>query len=114
MPLSALPELTLSHSAMSVLEAAEAAGRLHLAGSVEDLVALSTPEESLGLGRVRPDGRYVVGYEVPGRGFVPEAEVCQVRNGVSANYVEPYMRRRDPNCLVVGDRSKTDKPTYHQ
>ena len=114
MPLSALPELTLSHSAMSVLEAAEAAGRLHLAGSVEDLVALSTPDESLGLGSVRPDGRYVVGYEVPGRGFVPEAEVCQVRNGVSANYVEPYMRRRDPNCLVVGDTSRTDKPTYDQ
>ena len=114
MPISALPEVTLSDSAMSVLEAAEAAGRLHLAGSVAELVKLATPDESLGLGKVGPDGRYVVGYEVPGRGFVPEAEVCQVRNGVAANYVDPYMRRRDPDCMVVGDTSKTDKPTYEE
>ena len=64
MPLLALPQLTLSHSAMSVLEAAEHAGRLHLAGSVEELVALATPDKSLGLGEVGPDGRYVVGYDV--------------------------------------------------
>lgn len=112
MPLSALTDLTLSHTAMSVLEAAEQAGRLHLAGSVEDLVALATPDASLGLGEVAPDGFYTVGYDVPGRGFVPEAKVCQLKNGVAANYVDPYMRRRDPDCMVVGDETQTDKPTY--
>jgi hypothetical protein len=112
MALSEFRDLTLSHTAMSVLEAAEQAGRLHLAGSVADLVALATPEESLGLGTVGPDGRYVVGYDVPGRGFVPEASVCQTKNGVAANYFEPYMRRRDPDCMVVGDATHTDKPTY--
>lgn len=112
MPLSALPDLTLSFTAMSVLEAAEQAGRLHLAGSVEDLVNLATPDDSLGLGEVAADGFYTVGYDVPDRGFVPEAVVCQTKNGVAANYIEPYMRRRDPDCMVVGDSRHTDKPTY--
>lgn len=112
MPLSQLPGITLSNSAMSVLEAAEAAGRLHLAGSVEELVALATPDASLGLGEVAADGYYTVGYDVPGKGFVEEVKVCQVKNGVAANYVEAYMRRRDPDCMVVGDNRATDKPTY--
>ncbi len=112
MPLKDFPGLTLSRSAMSVLEAAEAQGRLHMAGSVDDLVKLATPDASLGLGEVGPDGRYVVGYDVPGKGFVHEAHVMQVKNGVAANYVEPYMRRRDPDCMVVGDYTATDKPTY--
>jgi hypothetical protein len=53
-----------------------------------------------------------VAYDVPGRGSVVEAEVVSVRNGISANYVEPYMRRRDPDALVVGDEGPTDKPRY--
>ncbi|MGL4513572.1 MAG: DUF4914 family protein [Lacipirellulaceae bacterium] len=112
MPLDALPGVTLSNSVMSVLEAAQHAGRLHLAGSIDELVALSTPDASKGLGQVGPDGKYVVGYEVPGRGFVREAHVCRVRNGIAANYFDPYMRRRDPDCMVVGDDTATDKPTY--
>lgn len=112
MPLKELPELTLSHSAMSVLEAAEAAGRLHLAGSIDELVQLATPDPKLGLGEVMPNGYYTVGYDVEGKGFVPEAEVCQVKNGVAANYLEPYMRRRDPDCMLVGDGTATDKPTF--
>ena len=112
MSLSQLPDLTLSKSALSVLEAAEAAGRLHLAGSVEELVALATPDAKLGLGEVAPDGYYTVGYDVPDRGFVEEVKVCQVKNGVAANYTEAYMRRRDPDCMVVGDSRATDKPTF--
>lgn len=112
MPLKELPELTLSHSAMSVLEAAEERGQLHLANSVDDLVKLATPDGSLGLGEVDASGKYIVGYDVPGEGFVGEAEVFQAKNGVAANYLDAYMRRRDPNCMVVGDGSATDKPTY--
>ncbi|MEQ8847946.1 DUF4914 family protein [Botrimarina sp.] len=114
MPLKQLPGLTLSNSAMSILEAAEAAGRLHLAGSVDDLVKLAIPSPELGLGEVSPDGHYTVGYDVPGRGRVDEVRVCKVRNGVAANYVEAYMRRRDPDCMVVGDSRATDKPTFEK
>jgi hypothetical protein len=40
-------------------------------------------------------------YDIPNRGKVVEALVCRVRNGISANYTEPYMRRRDPDCMVI-------------
>lgn len=56
--------------------------------------------------------RFEVSYPVAGRGEVVEAEVVRVRNGISANYQDPYMRRRDPDCLVIADDLPTDKPTY--
>lgn len=75
MALSQLPELTLSNSAMSVLEAAERGGRLTLAGSVEELVELAVPKA-----QCDSQGYFTVGYDVPGRGYTPEARVCRVRN----------------------------------
>ncbi|MDW8307737.1 MAG: DUF4914 family protein [Verrucomicrobiales bacterium] len=57
---------------------------------------------------------YEVAYDVPGRGRFVEATVARVRNGVVANYTEPYMRRRDPDCLVIGDDQPTNKPTFQQ
>lgn len=57
-------------------------------------------------------GWHEVAYDVPGEGSVVEARVCRVKNGIAANYVEPYMRRRDPDCMVIGDSKPTDKPTY--
>ena len=53
-----------------------------------------------------------VGYDVPGKGYVVEAHVARVRNGVSANYTDAYMRRRDPDCLYVADDQPTDKPQF--
>ncbi len=58
------------------------------------------------------DGWHEVSYEVPGQGQVVEARVCRVTNGVAANYLEPYMRRRDPECMVIGDERPTNKPTF--
>jgi hypothetical protein len=58
------------------------------------------------------DGWHEVAYEVPGKGRVVEARVCRGRNGINANYPEAYMRRRDPDCMVIGDSLPTDKPTY--
>jgi len=55
---------------------------------------------------------YEVAYDVPGKGRFVEARVARVRNGVSVNYTEPHMRRRDPDCLVIGDDLPTDKETY--
>ena len=57
-------------------------------------------------------GWHEVAYDVPGQGSVVEARVCKVKNGIAANYLEPYMRRRDPDCMVIGDSGLTDKPTY--
>lgn len=77
-----------------------------IAHDVADLVALST--------RDAVHGWHTVAYDVPGRGVVDEARVCRVRNGIAANYLDPYMRRRDPDCMVIGDSRPTDKPTYRE
>lgn len=58
------------------------------------------------------NGYHEVSYDVPGKGLVTEAVVCRVRNGVAANYPDPYMRRRDPDCMVIADDQPTDKPRY--
>ena len=57
---------------------------------------------------------FEVSYDVPKKGKVVEANVVRVRNGVSANYIEPYMRRRDPESMVMGDDLPTDKITFKQ
>ena len=59
-------------------------------------------------------GRFVVSYDIPGTGTVVEAVVNRVRNGVAVNYPESYMRRRDPNCLVVADELPSDKPRFSE
>jgi hypothetical protein len=58
--------------------------------------------------------RFEVGYEVPGRGWVSEVEVTRARNGVAVNYLEPYMRRRDPDSMVIADTLETNKPRFEQ
>ena len=58
------------------------------------------------------NGWHEVAYDVPGRGEVVEARVCRTTNGIAANYLEPYMRRRDPDCMVIGDDRPTNKPQF--
>jgi len=53
-----------------------------------------------------------VAYDVPEKGKVIEAMVCRVRNGIAVNYPDPYMRRRDPDCMVIADDLPTDKPRF--
>ncbi len=55
---------------------------------------------------------FEVSYEVPGKGRVVEAVVHRVKNGISANYTEKYMRRRDPDTMVIGDDLPSDKTLY--
>ena len=55
---------------------------------------------------------YDVEYEVDGLGTVLEATITKCKNGAVVNYVEDYMRRRDPDCLFVADKKDTDKPKY--
>ncbi len=53
-----------------------------------------------------------VTYDIPGKGKYTEAIVHRVTNGVSANYTEPYMRRRDPGTMAIADDQPTDKETF--
>ncbi len=55
---------------------------------------------------------FEVKYEVPGKGEYVEAVVHRVSNGISANYTESYMRRRDPDTLVIADNKPTDHPRF--
>jgi hypothetical protein len=79
---------------------------LVFANTVEELVRLSV--------RDAKDGWHVVSYDVPGKGEVKEAEVCRAKNGIAANYFEPYMRRRDPEAMLIGDDGPTDKVRYNE
>lgn len=55
--------------------------------------------------------RYDVTYQIQGR-VVKEAEVVRCKNGAVVNFMEDYMRRRDPNCMSIGDDLPTDKPRF--
>jgi len=55
---------------------------------------------------------FEVSYDVPEKGMVTEAIVHKVSNGISANYTEPYMRRRDPDTMVIADDKPTDKELF--
>jgi hypothetical protein len=55
-----------------------------------------------------------VSYDVPGKGLVLEATVAKTRNGIVANYPEPYMRRRDPDCMLIADDRPTDKQRFQE
>jgi hypothetical protein len=106
MAVISMPKVSLSRSAELVLEGARS---VKFVGSVDELVELAVPAD-----QTDPDGFYTVGYDVPGRGFVPEMKVCRVRNGISANYLEAYMRRRDPDCMVIADERPTGKAKWEQ
>ena len=56
--------------------------------------------------------RYDVTYQIEGR-TEKEAEVVRCKNGASVNFMEDYMRRRDPNSMVIGDDLPSDKPDLH-
>ena len=56
--------------------------------------------------------RYDVVYPIEGLGIVKEAEVVRCKNGPAVNFMEDYMRRRDPNSMAIGDDLPTDKPRF--
>lgn len=57
---------------------------------------------------------YEVKYHVPGKGEVTEVIVHRVKNGISANYTEPYMRRRDPGTMSIADNKPSDKTRFNE
>ncbi|MDR2558699.1 MAG: DUF4914 family protein [Oscillospiraceae bacterium] len=56
---------------------------------------------------------FTVGYYVGENPYV-EATVTRCKNGAVVNYTDVYMRRRDPDCLIVGDDKPTDKPRFKE
>ena len=57
---------------------------------------------------------FFIEYEVEGKGNVLEATATKCKNGVVVNYADDYMRRRDPDCLLIADHKPTDKPRYDE
>ncbi|MDO9256165.1 MAG: DUF4914 family protein [Bacteroidales bacterium] len=55
---------------------------------------------------------YEVTYDIPGKGLITEAIIHKVKNGVSANFTDPYMRRRDPQTMAIADIKPTDKVRF--
>jgi hypothetical protein len=88
----------------NVRDLLESCKSLTVFNSTEDLAVASTN----GL----QNNEFEVKYEVPGKGEYVEAVVQRVKNGISANYTEPYMRRRDPNTMAIADDRPTDKPHF--
>ncbi|HEY9123769.1 MAG TPA: DUF4914 family protein, partial [Bacteroidales bacterium] len=55
---------------------------------------------------------YEVKYQIEGKGEMTEAIVHRVTNGISVNYTEAYMRRRDPDTMVIADDYPSDKERF--
>ena len=55
---------------------------------------------------------FEVKYQIEGKGEITEAIVHKVSNGISANFTEAYMRRRDPDTMVIADNLPSDKNTF--
>ena len=87
-------------------ELLDSAVSLRLVGSIAEMAALA-------LGGQGADSHEVV-YKLPDGNEVLEATVARVRNGIVVNYPEPYMRRRDPDTMVIADDKPTDKPRYRE
>ena len=85
---------------------------LDVIGNCKNLIVPKTKSELFAMALGGSDtGSFDVNYDVGGKS-VTEATVVKCKNGVVVNYVDDYMRRRDPECLVVADANPTDKPTF--
>lgn len=62
----------------------------------------------------KSEGVFEVAYDVSSRNRIVEATVTHCKNGLAVNYIDPYMRRRDPECMVVADAEQTDKTRYRE
>ncbi|HEX2394828.1 MAG TPA: DUF4914 family protein, partial [Bacteroidales bacterium] len=72
----------------------------------EDLASIATLGEN--------NNTFEVKYHVPGKGEVTEAIIHRVTNGISANYPEPYIRRRDPDTMAIADDLPSDKHRFKE
>jgi len=78
--------------------------KLSVFDSTQDLAIAACGEEK--------NDEFEVKYDIPGKGEYTEAIVHRLRNGISANYTEAYMRRRDPDTMVIADDQPSDKRRF--
>lgn len=93
--------VTLPHNVMQVLSRCK---NFKLFNSTEELEAVATGHSAT--------GEYEVKYQIPGKGEYTEAIIHRVKNGISANYTEAYMRRRDPDTMAIADDLPSDKKRF--
>lgn len=96
-----LGKLELPQEILAVLEKAQ---KVIIPESREQLFELATGGTA--------NTYFEVFYNIPKIGKVIECTVAKCKNGLSVNYSDPYMRKRDPNCLLVADDLPTDQPRY--
>lgn len=72
----------------------------------------STEELSEAATQGKENPQFEVKYDIPGKGIYTEVVVQRVKNGISANYTEAYMRRRDPETMVIADDKPSDKTRF--
>jgi hypothetical protein len=101
-----------------VLDIMEAAKSIWVPNMREDLLNWALGREvghtDWSLSNRQDTGTYGVRYDVKGKGMVEEAVVIKARNGLNVNYMDPYMRRRDPDATVIADSLPTDQPTFKE
>ncbi len=79
---------------------------MHVAGGNDDLFRLIETQCE--------QNKIIVTSDLPDGRRCEEAHVARTRNGIVVNYTEPYMRRRDPDCMVIADDMPSDKPRYQE
>lgn len=84
---------------------------LDILNNCKSLTVFNTTEE-LTVAATNGQTEFEVKYDVPGKGEFTEAVVQRVKNGISANYTEAYMRRRDPGTMSIADDKPTDKKRF--
>jgi hypothetical protein len=60
------------------------------------------------------NGSYEVKYTLEDQKEYTEAIIHRVSNGISVNYTDPYMRRRDPDTMVIADQMPSDKRKFSE
>lgn len=83
--------------------------------SARKVIMPSTKQELIDLAMGGKDNdTFEVSYRIPGKEDFLEARVHRCRNGLAVNYIEEYMRRRDPECMVIADDLPSDKTRYSE
>lgn len=82
--------------------------------NAKDVVIPKTRNDllTLAMGGDSNNTSFEVSYEVKDHGTITEADVTRCKNGIVINYTSDYMRRRDPDSMLIGDNKPSDKPKY--
>lgn len=96
-----LARMALPEDVQTLLKQAPSVRLANSATELKDLACGGPDQTEMEVAYTLPDGNKVV-----------EATVVRTRNGICANYPEPYMRRRDPDCMVIADDLPSDKPRF--